>query len=428
MPTESEEVSGFSRQELRELPRNVWVLTLVSFLTDISTEMIVHAIPLFLANVLGVRTFTIGFIEGAAETTASLVKIVSGRFSDRLQRRKWLTVAGYALSTVVKPFLALATSWQAVFTVRFTERIGKGIRTAPRDALIADSIQPGKRGLAFGVQRAGDTAGATLGILLAMAAVWLLQGSAFTLSRDTFQILVWLSLLPATLAVLLLIVGIQEERARPAAGMKSEIGVALPARFKRFLVVIVLFTLGNSADAFILLRAQERGMNILGVLALLALLNLIYTVVSGPAGSLSDKIGRKRLLAGGWFLYVMVYLGFAMAGVVWQLILLFALYGLYYGLTEGVAKAYVADLVPEKTRGTAYGWYNGAIGLASLPASLLAGLLWQGVGDWPGLGAAAPFFFGALLAAAAIVLLITWLPDDNQKNRPPSTEDSRLEA
>jgi MFS family permease len=416
MPTESEEASGFSRQELRELPRNVWVLTLVSFLTDISTEMIVHAIPLFLANVLGVRTFTIGFIEGAAETTASLVKIVSGRFSDRLQRRKWLTVAGYALSTVVKPFLVFANSWQTVFTVRFTERIGKGVRTAPRDALIADSIQPGKRGLAFGVQRAGDTAGATLGILLAMAAVWLVQGSAFTLSRDTFQILVWLSLLPATLAVLLLVVGIQEERARPAAGMKSEIDFTLPARFKHFLVVIVLFTLGNSADAFVLLRAQERGMSILGVLALLALLNVIYAAVSGPAGSLSDRIGRKRLLAGGWFLYVMVYLGFAMAGAVWQLILLFALYGLYYGLTEGVAKAYVADLVPEKTRGTAYGWYNGAIGLASLPASLLAGLLWQGVGDWPGLGAAAPFFFGALLATAAIVLLIAWLPDDNQKN------------
>jgi MFS family permease len=162
----------------------------------------------------------------------------------------------------------------------------------------------------------------------------------------------------------------------------------------------------------LLLRAQERGASILGVLALLALLNIIYTAVSGPAGSLSDRIGRKKLLAGGWILYALVYLGFALAGAAWQLILLFGLYGLYYGLTEGVAKAYVADLVPEKARGTAYGWFNGAIGLAALPASLLAGLLWQGAGDWPGLGAAAPFYFGAILAAGALLLLVVWLPAD----------------
>ena len=171
MSSESEQPSTFSRQGLRRLPRNVWVLTLVSFFTDISSEMIVHLIPLFLANVLGVRTITIGFIEGVAETTASLVKIISGRYSDRLGSRKWLTVAGYGLSTAAKPFLALANSWQAVFAVRFTERIGKGIRTAPRDALIADSIPAEKRGLAFGVQRAGDTAGATLGILAPMVVV-----------------------------------------------------------------------------------------------------------------------------------------------------------------------------------------------------------------------------------------------------------------
>ena len=401
---------AFSPQQLRRLPRNIWVLTAVSFLTDISSEMIVHLIPLFLANVLGVRTLTIGFIEGVAETTASLVKIISGRYSDRLGQRKWLTVAGYGLSTVAKPFLALATTWQGIFAVRFTERIGKGIRTAPRDALIADSITPERRGLAFGVQRAGDTAGATLGIVAAIAVVYWAQGTELSLEPQTFDTLVWLSVIPAALAVLLLIAGIQEGRKGVAEKGKEGTTARLPAVFKRYLLIVVLFTLGNSADAFLLLRAQERGMSILGLLALLVVMNAIYTVVSGPAGSLSDRVGRKRLLAAGWALYALVYLGFALAGATWQLLLLFALYGLYYGLTEGVAKAAVADLVPQEARGSAFGWFNGAIGVAALPASLIAGLLWQGVGGWSGFGPAAPFLFGALLSALAILLLLTWLP------------------
>jgi MFS family permease len=410
MSVKENKTRPFSSQDLRRLPRNVWVLTAVSFLTDISSEMIVHLIPLFLANVLGVRTLTIGFVEGAAETTASLVKVISGRYSDRLGRRKWLTVAGYGLSTIAKPFLALANSWQGIFAVRFTERIGKGIRTAPRDALIADSITPARRGLAFGVQRAGDTAGATLGILAAMAVVWLAQGTELALAQETFRALVWLSVIPAALAVLLLIAGIREERRQAAQAGTAHVPAALPATFKRYLVVVLIFTLGNSADAFLLLRAQERGMSILGLLALLVVMNTVYTVVSGPAGALSDRFGRKRLLAGGWALYALVYLGFAAAGATWQLPLLFALYGLYYGLTEGVAKAAVADLVPQAARGTAYGWFNGAIGVAALPASLFAGLLWQGAGAWPGLGPAAPFLAGALLAGLAIVLLLAWLP------------------
>ncbi|MFN2125764.1 MAG: MFS transporter [Candidatus Promineifilaceae bacterium] len=409
MSEDSEKAPSISK---RRLPRNIWVLTLVSFFTDISSEMILHLIPLFLANVLGVRTITIGFIEGVAETTTSLVKIISGRYSDRLGRRKWLTVAGYGLSTVAKPFLILANTWQSVFAVRFTERIGKGIRTAPRDALIADSISEDKRGLAFGVQRAGDTAGATLGILIAIGVVWLAQGTALTLSRETFHTLVWLSLVPAVLAVVFLIVGIQEDKTRPSSDQGSGIKGGLPAPFRHYLIVVVIFTLGNSSDAFLLLRAQDQGVNILGVLGLLLLLNMIYTAVSGPAGSLSDRIGRKRLLTAGWSLYALVYLGFALLGATWQLIFFFALYGLYYGLTEGVAKAYVADLAPGNVRGTAYGWFNAAVGLAALPASLLAGLLWQGVGGWSGLGAAAPFLFGAVLAVLAILLLVTWLPPD----------------
>ncbi len=397
-------------QKLRALPRNVWVLTLASFLTDVSTEMMVHLLPLFLANVLGVRTVTIGLIEGVAETTSSLLKLASGRLSDRLGQRKWLTVSGYALSTAAKPFLALAQTWQTVLAARFTERMGKGIRTAPRDALIADSITPAKRGAAFGLHRAGDTAGAALGILIALLVVWLLQGRQLTLARPTFTTLVWLSLLPAALAVIILIGGIQEKRVEVKKKRPSSPTASLPKPFKRYLLIIVLFTLGNSSDAFLILRAQSVGLSILGVLATLVLFNLVYAAVSGPAGSLSDKVGRQRLLLGGWLLYALVYLGLAFAQTGWQIVLLYALYGVYYGLTEGSAKAFVADLVHKEQRGTAYGWYNGAVGLAALPASLLAGLLWQGIGGWAGLGVAAPFLVGAGMALTAVLLLRFWFP------------------
>ncbi|MCA9898765.1 MAG: MFS transporter [Ardenticatenaceae bacterium] len=398
-------------QKVRELPRNIWVLTLASFLTDVSTEMIVHLIPLFLANVLGVRTVTIGLIEGVAETTASLLKVWSGRFSDWLGRRKWLTVSGYALSTVAKPFLVLANSWPAVLGVRFFERMGKGIRTAPRDALVADSITPEKRGMAFGLHRAGDSAGAMLGLLIGLTAVWLLQGQALTLSRSTFHTLVWLSVVPAVLAVIALGVGIQEVKAKDGAKQAAAATLSsLPPAFKRFLLIVALFTLGNSSDAFLILRAQERGLSLLGVMGMLVAFNGVYAAVSGPAGSLSDKIGRKRILTAGWLLYALIYLGLGLAQTGWQVVGLMIVYGIYYGLAEGAAKSYVADLVPQAQRGTAYGWYNGAVGLAALPASLLAGLLWQGIGSWQGFGVQAPFLFGAVLSLVAVGLFLVWLP------------------
>jgi MFS family permease len=393
---------------IRQLPRNIWVLTGGSFLTDISSEMIVHLIPLFLANILGVRTITIGLIEGVAETTASLLKVFSGRYSDKLGQRKWLTVAGYSLSTIAKPFLVLANSWTAVFAVRFTDRVGKGIRTAPRDALVADSIGPEHRGLAFGLHRAGDTAGAAVGLLTALIVVWLAQGGDLTLQTPTFRTLVWISVIPAVLAVLLLAVGIRENPSRT----KSEVEKKplawhdLGPSFKRFLFVVALFTLGNSADAFLILRAQERGLSVLAVMTLLFIFNVIYAAISGPASALSDKIGRRRLLVSGWLLYALLYAGFALAQTGWQISLLFAAYGVYYGLTEGSAKAFVADLVLPEQRGTAYGFYNAAIGVMALPASLFAGLLWQGIGGWPGFGPAAPFVFGAVLALAAVGLLL----------------------
>jgi len=389
---------------LRSLPRNVWVLTATSFLTDISSEMIVYLIPLFLANVLKTGTAVIGLIEGIAETTASLMKIYSGALSDRLGKRKWLTVAGYGLSTIAKPFLYFAETWHWVLGVRFSDRLGKGIRTAPRDALVADSINDKQRGLAFGFHRAGDSAGAFLGLGAAAVIVWLTQAGAADLTRRTFQIAVLVSILPAALAVLVLALGardVGEERKSkfPALSLKG-----MDNRFKLFMLVLVLFTLGNSSDAFIILRGQERGLDVLQVMLMLMTFNLVYALLSGPLGALSDKIGRRKLIIGGWIAYGLVYLGFALSHTGWQIWTLFGLYGIYYAASEGVGKALIADLVAPERRGTAFGLYNAAIGLTAFPASLIAGVLWQGLGSWTGFGASAPFFFGAVMALMAGLL------------------------
>ena len=391
-------------QNIKKLPRNVWIVTATSLLTDISSEMIVYLIPLFLANVLGVRTAVIGLIDGVAETTASLLKIYSGALSDKLGKRKWLTVAGYALSTVAKPFLYIANSWGWVLGVRFADRVGKGIRTAPRDALVADSIDPSQRGLAFGFHRAGDTLGAFLGLGLAAVIVWLTQSQAEFLTRSTFQLVILVSVIPAVLAVVVLALGARDvgkgkPSSAPALSLKG-----FDSRFKYFLFVVVLFTLGNSSDAFIVLRGQERGLNVLQVMLMVMTFNFIYAILAGPLGALSDKIGRRRLILFGWLAYGLVYLGFALSNTGWQVWVLFAFYGIYYAATEGVAKALIADLVPESQRGTAYGLYAAAVGLTALPASLFAGLLWQGLGSWTGFGASAPFAFGAAMALLAGVL------------------------
>ncbi len=396
----------------RTLHRNIWATSLTSFFMDISSEMVINILPLFLSNVLGVKTNIIGLIEGIAEATASLLKVFSGWLSDRLRQRKWLAVAGYAISTLVKPFFYVANSWLAVAGVRWADRFGKGIRTAPRDALVADSVPEEQRGLAFGFHRAADTGGAVLGILVALLVVWSSQKSSLGLAESTFRTVVLFSLIPAILAVLSLALGAQDvpvtqQRAAPKFAFRS-----LGKPFMIFMLIVGLFDLGNSSDAFLVLRAQERGLNVLGVLGMLATFNLVYTVVSTPAGALSDRIGRRKLLIGGWLLYALIYLGFALAGWGWQVWMLYAAYGLYYGLTYGTAKAMVADLVPETLRGTAYGTYNAVLGLLDFPASLIAGLLWDGLPawGWRGFGAPAPFFFGAVMAFLAAIAMLLWKP------------------
>jgi MFS family permease len=394
----------------RALPRNVWAVSLTSFFMDISSEMVINILPLFLSNVLGVGTGVIGLIEGIAEATASLLKVFSGWLSDRLQARKWLAVAGYGISALVKPFFYFANAWTTVLAVRWADRVGKGVRTAPRDALVADSIDEGQRGLAFGFHRAADTGGAVLGLLIALGVVWAAQSASMDLGRHTFQVVVLASLVPAVLAVISLALGARDvpassRRERPVIRFK---GLGRP--FLVFMVIVGLFDLGNSSDAFLVLRAQERGLNVLGILGMLITFNVVYTLISTPAGSLSDRMGRRKVIIGGWLAYAAIYLGFAVAGAGWQVWVLYALYGVYYGLAYGTSKAMVADLVPVELRGTAYGTYNATLGLLDFPASFIAGLLWQGVGPWDGFGPSAPFFFGAALALSAAVLMIAWKP------------------
>ncbi|MBN2003990.1 MAG: MFS transporter [Anaerolineae bacterium] len=396
---------------LKNLPRNVWAVSLTSFFMDISSEMVINLLPLFLSSVLGIKTNIIGLIEGIAEATSSVLKVFSGWLSDKLHARKWLAVAGYGISALSKPFFWFASSWGVVAGARWADRVGKGVRTAPRDALVADSIDEKQRGLAFGFHRAADTAGAMLGLCIALLVIWLTQRDVATLSRSTFQTIVLISLIPAALAVIALAVGTQEvavtkTRALPRISFKN-----LGKRFALFMLIVGIFDLGNSSDAFLVLRAQERGLSVMGILGMLITFNLVYTLISTPAGAFSDKIGRRRVIIGGWLVYAAIYLGFALAREGWHIWLLYVIYGIYYGLAYGTTKAMVADIVPEDLRGTAYGTYNAILGILDFPASLIAGILWQGLGGWDGFGPSAPFLFGAALSLIAAVLMMVFLKE-----------------
>ena len=395
---------------IKKLPRNVWAVGITSFFMDISSEMVLNILPLFLSNVLGVQTGIIGLIEGLAEATSSRLKLFSGWFSDKIGGRKWLAVLGYSLSSLTKPFFYFANTWGLVAGVRWADRVGKGIRTAPRDALVADAVTKETRGLAFGFHRAMDTAGAMLGLIIAALVVWLTQKNTLSLSRPTFQTIVLFSLIPAFLAVLSLIVGAKDvpittQQSAPKFSFRN-----LGKPFAILLVIVSIFTLGNSSDAFLVLRAQNLGVSVIGILVMLVVFNLLYMLVSTPAGRLSDRVDRRKLIIAGWLVYAAIYLGFALAHQGWQVWVLYVTYGLYYGMSYGTANALVADLVPENLRGTAYGTYHAVIGILTFPASLIAGILWQGAGSWAGFGPSAPFLFGGVLALTAALLMAIWMP------------------
>ena len=394
-----------SRKRVWGLNPNVFFLGVVSLLTDISSEMIFTLVPLFLANVLKTSFTAIGLVSGLSESIDPIVRIFSGWFSDKVGKRKFLAVLGYTISTVAKPFMYLASTWVAVLGIRFSDRVGKGIRTAPRDALVADSVSAEERGKGFGLHRAMDTSGAVLGLAIAAIIIYRVQGGGLELSLKTYQWLVLVGVIPAVLAVLVLLPFVQERRKPSLGDTGSQIGSkgagGFDTRFKVFLAIMAVFTLGNSSDFFVILRAQNLEAPLIQVTLMLVLFNVTYAAVSLPAGILSDRLGRRRVITLGWFIYALVYLGFAVASSLWQVWLLFACYGIYYGMVEGVARAFVADLVVEEKRGTAYGLYHGVVGLTLLPASLIAGWLWQSYNP------AAPFFFGAGLAFIAMLGIMT---------------------
>ena len=373
---------------------NVVILGLVSFLTDVSSEMIYPLLPLFVATLPGGSAAFLGLIEGAAETTAALLKLVSGSYSDRVRSRKGLVLAGYGMSALARPLIALAYSPLGVLLVRVSDRVGKGVRTSPRDALIADSSPPDGRGKAFGFHRSMDHAGAVVGPLLATAALYLLANDL----RTVF----WLAGIPGIFAVVLIIFKVREvprniTQLSPARKLLP--GVLPGGPIRGYLAILLLFTLGNSSDAFLLLKASQSGMSASRVALLWTAFHVVKMLATMPFGALSDRIGRKKVIICGWGVYAVSYAGFALAAGQWQIWCVFLFYGIFYGLTEGVEKAFVADMAPPDQSGTAFGWYNLAIGVGALPASLIFGAIWT----WA--GPASAFTFGAVLAGIAALLL-----------------------
>ena len=378
---------------------NVIITGIASFLTDMSSEMVYPLIPLYL-TALGAAPAVLGIIEGFAESTASILKVFSGRFSDQLRRRKPIAILGYAGSTIGKVLLVLSGHWSMVFAGRMVDRLGKGVRTAPRDALIADSAPKDRRGAAFGLHRAMDTLGAAAGVVIAMLIIGALGRN---LVRSDYRHIFLLSLIPAALGVAALFF-IRERRApHKVRDLPRLSWKGLPSRLRWFLLVVGLFALGNSSNQFMLLRARNLGMSVLAVLGAYLLYNVVYGLISYPAGHLSDRIGRKRLLVAGYAFYGLVYVGFALTRrpvFIWPL---FALYGVYSALNEGLEKALVADVAPAEHRATFVGLHATLVGIGLLPASLLAGGLWSLFGPQ------APFWFGGalgLLAAAGLAIVL----------------------
>lgn len=382
--------------QLKHLPATVWLIGLISLLNDTASDMIYPLVPLYLASVLMAGPRALGLIEGIAEATSSLLKLFSGVIVDRTRRARPWIVAGYALAGFGRPLLALTTSWFGVLALRFADRVGKGLRTSPRDALLAASVAPDHRGLAFGLHRAMDNAGAVLGPLLAA----MLLGLGWAL-RDIFLV----TIVPALLCVGMVLM-LREPAHPPVPRPPFNWNMAdLPPVFRRYLLAVGLFTLGNSSNMFLLLRAKELGLPEAQVPLAWAAVSAIAMLFSTPLSALSDRVGRLRLILAGWLAYGIFYLGLGLLppGTPLALFGLFAFYGVFMAATEGVEKALVADLAPRHLLGTAYGWFHLVSGAMLLPASLLFGEIYQHF------GALAAFGFSAACALTAALLLVLWV-------------------
>lgn len=389
------------------LPLNVRVLAFVSFLTDVASDMIYPLLPLFLSTVLGVSASVLGVIEGLAESVSSLLRLPAGWWSDKVRRRKPLVVFGYAVASIARPLIGLAQSTGQVIAIRLADRFGKGVRSAPRDALIADSVSAEQRGYAYGLHRGADSLGSVVGPLIAWAAL--------TFGLVEMRGLFLWAALPGGIAVLMLVLFVREKPSDPVVEAVSPVKVGpaaadqpLGPAFRRYIWVLFLFTLSTSTDAFLLLRASQLGVPTELIPVLWAMLHVVKSTSTVMGGALSDRIGRRPLILGGWSIYAVVYLGFALASAQWHAWALFLVYGLYFGMTEGTEKAMVADLAPASRRGAAFGWFNAAVGLAALPASVIFGVVWDRFGS------PTAFVMGATIACAAAVMFTLVVPSGNR--------------
>ncbi len=376
---------------------NVMVLGIVSLLTDMSSEMIYPILPLFLTGI-GATGLIIGLIEGAAETTASLVKVLSGWYSDKFNKRKRFIFAGYSLSAATKPFLALVTNYWQVLGIRMTERIGKGIRSAPRDALIADSTTPDNRGKAFGFHKAMDSTGAVLGPLLALPVLL----TAAVVTTDTYRLIFLLSAIPAFAAVAVIVLFVREKETKTVRRPSKFVPELrrMGRRYWALMMVVAVFFLGEVSYAFFVLKAQDIGLSDVDIILFYVLFNLTFVVLAIPSGSLSDRIGRKPVIALSFLMFACTCAVMALADRWWVLGLGFVLFGIYKGSSEGVLKALVTDIAPSELRATALGGYHTIMGLVMLPGGLIAGLLWDSFGDW------ATFTFGIVTSAIALTMIL----------------------
>jgi len=380
------------------LNRNVTFLGVVSGLTDISSEMLYPIVPVFLTSVLGAPMQVVGLIEGVAEATASFVKILGGRLSDKHGSRKPFVVAGYSLSALSKPLLALAATWHFVLFSRFIDRVGKGLRTSARDALIAGSVDKAHWGKAFGFHRAMDTLGAALGPLAALAMIHFMGAE-----KPDYRLIFLAAFVPALLGVGVLVWLVKEAAAPPAApGQAAPAVEPVSPDFKTFVVLYALFALGNSSDVFLILKAKALGFTLTQVILAYTGYNVVYALLASPAGWLSDKLGKIKTMAFGFAVFAAVYLGFASADRPWMIWALFALYGFYGAFNEGIAKAVVAHLSGPGNRASAMGYFQGALGFLTFAASALAGFLWDRVSP------AAPFLVGAACALVSGLALAVW--------------------
>jgi MFS family permease len=390
-------------QKIAGVRRNVFSTGLVSFFMDASSEMIYPLVPIFLSTILGVNTTVIGLIEGVAESTASVLKAFSGWFSDRIQKRKVLMLFGYGISTMSRPLVAMSTVWGHVLAFRFVDRFGKGIRGAPRDAIIAESTPQMELGRSFGFHRGMDTLGAVVGPAIAFFLL--------AVFKDNFRLVFWFSMIPGLIAVAIIVFFIKDTG---GAGRRVKIEVSLKDfkwRYIAFVSVVTLFSIGNSSDVFLILRATDIGINKVHVPLLYLSFNLTYSLVSFPAGIISDRIGRRRVILTGFLLFGIIYWGFARSTEVWHIWVLFQAYGVFMGITEGIHRAYLGALVPENLKATGYGIFHTCVGLAVLPASIIAGYLWDTYGPH------ATFYFGTITAfSSAILFLIITLMDRKKGN------------